>query len=393
MSASTRTGLLLFAVAWGTNHFVPLLVVYRAELRLSAVALAILFGVYAVGLVPGLLVGGPLSDRVGRRAVVLPASTLALAGTAILAFGAAGFPVLLLGRFVVGVGSGATFSAGTAWLQDLSAGFPSGTGARRASIALSSGFGGGPFVTGLVAQWAPRPMVTPYGVQGLLLLSAIATAWAATAPAAPRSAPSPATRRTRAALPAGFMATVGPVAPWVFAFPSIAFAVLPALVGGGFRKFAVAYAGTVAAITLLSGVLIQPLMKTWSPRNAATVALLVGAAGLLGGLAALSFEQPWGVLAPAPLLGTGYGGCLISGLRTIESTTTPESRGHVIGIFYVLTYTGFVAPFVLAKAAEPIGYGAGLAVTAALATLTAAWSGRPISATASPPRQSRERSS
>ncbi|HTB77242.1 MAG TPA: MFS transporter, partial [Polyangiaceae bacterium] len=173
MRSWLRVALLLFAVAWGTNHFVPLLLVYRAKLALSSVELAVLFGVYAVGLVPGLLLGGPLSDRWGRRPVVLPAAIVALVGTLILTFGAAGFGVLLAGRFVVGLGAGATFSAGTAWVQDLAGDAAAGTGPRRAAVALSGGFGGGPLVTGVLAQWLPWPMQLPYAAHALVLVASI----------------------------------------------------------------------------------------------------------------------------------------------------------------------------------------------------------------------------
>jgi MFS family permease len=61
----------LFAVGWGANQFSPLLLVYRAQLHLSAGDLGLLFGLYAVGLIPGLLIGGPASDRFGRRRLVL----------------------------------------------------------------------------------------------------------------------------------------------------------------------------------------------------------------------------------------------------------------------------------------------------------------------------------
>jgi MFS family permease len=67
-----RIALVLFAVGWGANQFSPMLIVYRHELNLTAAAVAGLFAVYAAALVPGLLVGGPASDRYGRRPVVLP---------------------------------------------------------------------------------------------------------------------------------------------------------------------------------------------------------------------------------------------------------------------------------------------------------------------------------
>jgi hypothetical protein len=186
-----RVGVLLFASGWGANHFVPLLLVYRARMNLSPVDLGTLFAVYALGLIPGLLVGGPLSDRRGRRAVVLPAALLALGGTALLAAATNGFALLLAGRLVVGLGSGGVFSAGTAWVQDLSPGTPPGTGARRAAVALSAGFGGGPLIASACAQWFAGPALVPYLLQAAALGAAIAFAWrvpGAAKPAAPGAA-------------------------------------------------------------------------------------------------------------------------------------------------------------------------------------------------------------
>ena len=62
----------MFAVGWGANQFSPMLLVYRDEIGLEASTRAALFGVYAAGLIPGLLLGGRASDRRGRRSLVLP---------------------------------------------------------------------------------------------------------------------------------------------------------------------------------------------------------------------------------------------------------------------------------------------------------------------------------
>jgi hypothetical protein len=371
MGTSLRVAWLLFAVAWGTNHFVPLLLVYRARLELSPIELAILFGIYALGLVPGLLLGGPLSDRHGRRAVVLPASFVSLLGTGILACGAAGFVVLGAGRFVVGLGAGATFSAGTAWIQDLAGGAAEGTGANRAAISLSSGFGGGPLVTGVLAQWLPSPMQLPYVAHAIVLAPAI-VAVAIARPDTVRHAGS-AARGERSKderwLPVGF-ARIAVVAPWVFAFPSVSSAVLPALVRAKVGAFSVAFAGVVTATTLMSGVLVQPMLRRGPARQASTFGLIAGAAGLLCGTIAASTIWPPGVLLAAVLLGSAYGGCLIAGLRFVESSTTPASRGRVIGVYYALTYVGFAAPLLLAALAKHIGEPSSLLVALALAMVT-----------------------
>ena len=282
-----RVGVLLFAVGWGTNHFVPLLLVYRTRMNLSPVDLGTLFAVYALGLIPGLLVGGPQSDRRGRRAVVLPAALLALAGTALLAAAASRFGLLLAGRLVVGLGSGAVFSAGTAWLQDLSHGAPPGTGARRAAVALSSGFGGGPLIGGALAQWVGRPVLVPYVVQAAALAGAIALGvagggggersrggrdWIVGVGGAGAAAPS-----------RWVLSELGIVAPWVFALPSIAFVVLPAQVRAHVGGFAMVYAGLVAAATLAAGIPDPAARRARPARRVAVAGLVAGGIGLGAG--------------------------------------------------------------------------------------------------------------
>ena len=58
----------LFAVAAGTNVPTPLLLVYQERLGLSAEVLTALFGCYAAGLVPALLLAGQ------RKAVAMAGS-------------------------------------------------------------------------------------------------------------------------------------------------------------------------------------------------------------------------------------------------------------------------------------------------------------------------------
>src|ERR1051325_2407715 len=103
---SRRVELLLFSAGWGANHFSTLLVVYRRDLGLSPSSLGILFAAYALGLVPGLILAGRASDPRGRRALVCPASLLAIVSSALLAFGARGFGVLLAGRLLYGLAMG-----------------------------------------------------------------------------------------------------------------------------------------------------------------------------------------------------------------------------------------------------------------------------------------------
>jgi MFS family permease len=132
----------MFAVGWGANQFSPMLIVYRHELRLSAGVVAGLFLVYALTLIPGLLVGGPASDRFGRRPVVLPFVVLSPLATLLLVLGPRSLALICAGRALAGLCSGVVFGSATAWVQELSHG--AGQSARRATLALTAGFGLGP---------------------------------------------------------------------------------------------------------------------------------------------------------------------------------------------------------------------------------------------------------
>ena len=365
-----RIALLLFCVGWGANHFVALLLVYKATLSLDAAAPAALLGMYALGLVPGLLLSGPLSDRYGRRALVFPATVLTLLASAVLGAGGGSFGALLVGRLLYGVGAGAAMSPGAVWLLELSAGAAPGAGARRATLALSAGFGFGPLLSGLLAQYAPRPTVLPYVAHLIVSLSAFVLAVRTPAPPRAPARPGPLLRIGLDGSNRGpFLRGVVWMAPFVFAFPGIAFATLPLLAGG---KLAPSYVGALAALTLAAGMLAQPFTRRIAPTAAARAGLVVGAAGVVLGIGAVAWHSTLLLLAAAALLGGAYGACMTSGLRLVETLSRPDTRAGLTGLYYVLTYVGFGTPLGLALAARKIAPIATLLGVAALALGAAA---------------------
>jgi MFS family permease len=85
-----RAGLAVAAVGWGAQQFAPLLLMYQSVLHLSATTVQATFGLYVFGLIPGLLLGGPVSDRYGRRRVMVPTLAASLAATLLLMLGGEG---------------------------------------------------------------------------------------------------------------------------------------------------------------------------------------------------------------------------------------------------------------------------------------------------------------
>ena len=378
-----RVGLLLFAVGWGANHFAPLLLVYRQRLALDAAAPALLFGMYALGLVPGLLVAGPLSDRRGRRAVVLPSAVGALGASVVLGAFGDSFGALLAGRLLYGIGAGGAMSAGAAWVIELSRDAAPGAGARRATIALSAGFGLGPLSSGLLAQYVAGPTVVPFAVHVAVLAGVLVIARRAPETCGsggtgePAAASRPAVRRPLIRIELdragwlGFVRGVAPMAPFVFGFPAIGFAGLPSLLAGSLGRAPMAYTGLLCVLTLLAGVLAQPVTRRFEPAATARLGLVIGAGGVALGAVAVTSQTPGLLLLVAPVMGAAYGVCMTSGLHTVQRLARPDARGGVTGLYYVLTYVGFAAPYLLALATRVTAPGVALGVTAALAVAAA----------------------
>src|SRR5215831_4241388 len=208
-----RVAFAMFAVGWGANQFSTMLIVYRHVLGLGPGAVDGLFAIYGAALIPALLIGGPASDRYGRRAVMLPFVALSPLATLLLVLGGRSLPAIATGRALAGLCSGVVFGAATAWVRDLSGG--DAHSARRSALALSAGFGLGPVVAALLAQWAGDPLVVPYLPHLTLGIAALAVLWTAPGTAAARGRPPdrwpPAAVRTRR-----FWLTVGLPAPVVF---------------------------------------------------------------------------------------------------------------------------------------------------------------------------------
>ena len=395
-----RVALVMFAVGWGANQFSPMLIVYRHSLGLSPGEVAGLFAIYAATLIPGLLAGGPLSDRFGRRACVLPFAALSPVATLLLVLGPRSLPLIAAGRALAGLCSGMVFGPATAWVQDLSHG--DALSARRAALALSAGFGLGPVVAALLAQWAGGvggngPLVVPYlphlalGTAALavgLTAPAIAgtdrTARPSTRPVAPtaRRRP-PAGLRTRA-----FWLGVAPAAPFVFGCASLAIVVLPEEVTSA-RTLSAGYAGLMTALTFAAGIGVQPAARRLAERRpqaglaaglgcaaagAAAGAAAVGAAGTAAASAAAA-SAPCQLLAglAAVLLGLAYGLCLVSGLHQAERLAGPADRGTVLAAYYVLAYLGFAAPYAVDGLNLALGKPGTFAAAAGAAALLAAF--------------------
>lgn len=358
------------AIGWGANQFAPLVVMYQ-QLGIDATAAQTMFVLYAVGLVPGLFAGGPISDRYGRRIVVLAALIASGASTVLLMLGGSSPIWLYVGRLVAGLASGAGFSAGTAWAKESA---PGPYGARSAVIAMTAGFGLGPLAAGLVAAVASPPEVLAYVPH--LVITALAVFVVASS-----SAPAP-SRHTETSVADGslsafvreprFLRVVVPLAPWVFLTASVALAVLPGAVSpstGG-----LVFSALVTPIPAIAGILVQSLMRPLTGQL--RLQLMIGfgftVVGFVVGAWAVASASLAGVVVAAVLLGCAYGMCQTSGLAEVAEISAPNRLGRNTAVYQAPTYLGYLAPLPIVVLLRWIPLPTILVALALLAGLSAA---------------------
>jgi hypothetical protein len=161
----------------------------------------------------------------------------------------------------------------------------------------------------------------------------------------------------------------------VFGCTALSFAVLPEEVTSA-RSLSAAFAGVASALTLGMGIAVQPAARWIEARRrlGGTVAGLgcVAVAALLAVAAVATASQPL-ALACAVTFGLGYGCILVSGLREVERLAGPDEHGAVVASYYVLTYTGFAAPYLVDWLNPALGRTVTFAVVAAAAAAVAVW--------------------
>ncbi|MGY5011078.1 MFS transporter [Streptomyces sp. 900105755] len=159
-------------MAFGTVP-TPLWPLYQQRDHFGATTVTIAYAVMVVGAAFSFRSLGHLSDRIGRRRVIVPALLVAIAAAAVLAAWPA-LPGLIVGRFLTGVAVGLMASTATAYLTDLHhAAYPdrphSPVPALVSTAANLGGLAMGPLLVGAAAQWLPAPLVTSYVVSAAVM--------------------------------------------------------------------------------------------------------------------------------------------------------------------------------------------------------------------------------
>lgn len=326
-----------------------LYVLYQQQWGLSSGIITVVFALYAVTVLAGLLLFGSLSDTLGRRPVLGAGLVLAIVSMALFA-AADGLALLLAARAVQGLAVGLATGAMGAALLELAPPSRPALGAQVNSAGPTVGIGLGGIGAGLLVQFAPAPTVLSY----LLLIGAFALGLVGvvrmreSAPGAggrfrvvPHRIHVPAGARGRFAVLVLSIVAVWSVGGFYLSLgPHLVLSLLEStnyLVGGG----------TVALLAGAATVAQLLLGRTEALRTA-----VLGLCGLLAGLGlvllALGLGSAPVFLMATAVLGSGWGAAFLGSFRALSTLADPAHRGELTAAVYVFAYLAMSVPAVLA---------------------------------------------
>jgi MFS family permease len=342
IAPATRGLFVLFVFTSGTNIVVPLLPLYQEDLGFSNGTFTALYTVYAVCILPGMFLLGTISDRMGRKPVVLPAMLLMAAGTLTYIFGHDSLPLLFLARALHGLAAGAFVGNMTAFIVDLGGDDRRLESARRAALTFTFGLASAQIMSGAVSEITDDSVVVPWVLHLCLLIAAIAVLIGLPETVQERRFEF---RRPQIGLPPGtrwfFFLFAAPAGFLLFGLSVLGSAPLPILMRAELDLTSTLSAGLAPGLLLLCSGITQWQSARFHAEPAARWALVLMAAGLMTAALSPYVDSPVLLFLGAGVLGAGYGlgfGAVI----TLAADAAPaDARGSVLSAWYLCAYLGF----------------------------------------------------
>ncbi|MGH3436885.1 MAG: MFS transporter [Sciscionella sp.] len=355
----------------GTTLPTPLYPLYEKAFAFGGLMTTVVFAVYAVGVTVALLLFGHWSDQLGRRRMLL--AGLATSGlSAIVFFLHPSLGWLFVGRVLSGLSAGIFTGTATATIADLAPQRAKGRASLVAAAVNMGGLGAGPFLAGVLAQYAPLPLALCFIVDLVLVAVAALGVLAVAEPVYPSRMPRLRTQKIRVPHEVRGVFTRAVIAGFAgFAVLGLFTAVSPAFIGQLLHDTNHAVTGAVVISVFLASMVGQALSSMLGERRA----LVTGCSGLIGGMILVGASLPARSLTTlvigAVVAGVSQGMSFRAGLASVTDASPPHRRGEITSSFFVMLYVGIAIP-VIGEGAAAQAFGlipAGIVFAAFVAVL------------------------
>lgn len=342
------TLLTLLAVSLGVSGApAPLYSLYADEWGFAPLTTTVVFAVYAVAALSAVLVTGSISDRYGRRPVLLAAATLILVGLGLF-IAADSVAWLLAARVLHGLGVGSVVVVASAALLDLRPDDGERTG-RITGVWFNGGIAATLVAVAFVVDRGPAPTVLPYAaLAGLVLVLLLAVVVMREPHADDRAT------RLNVARPrvpreiAGHFrfSALGVMASW--SVLGVLLSLYPRIASEAIGATSVLFGGVVVGASAAASALSQAIGSRWPARPTAIVGDVGTGLSLVLCVPAVAVGNAWAIAGASTLVGLFFGLAFGGSLRHLSQHVPAAHRGEVMSAFYVLAYGAMAVPTVLA---------------------------------------------
>lgn len=327
----------LFLVTAAVNLEVPLYRTYAQAAGYSNGSTAIVFAAYVVGLLPVLIFLGGISDRLGRKPVILLGLLSALVATAAMIIRPT-IHTLLFTRILQGVGVGLSVGAGTAYLAQIWGEARAARAASYVAITTSLGFGSGALLTSGALLFQKTLVPASYWLILLLTLSCLVLMLKL-----PPQKPRAGVWVRLPYFPKGTVA-MGMAIALAWAVTGLVIAVVPVQLA---QHQLADWAGTALFLVNGTGALVQPLARRFEAKDSIRIGFVLLSLGYI----LLVFGAGFGililVLAGSAIAGAAcYGFTYLGGLAEVTKAGG-EQRASAVSGYFLFAYLGFSLPSIL----------------------------------------------
>lgn len=333
-------------IMMGTTLPTPLYPLYSNAFQLSPLMIAIIYAVYAFGVIFGLLVFGQLSDRIGRRYVLMPGVILSII-SAIVFLLASNVGLLLLGRVISGLSAGLFTSTATATIVNLAPDDKKNQASTIASSVNMLGLGFGPLLCGVLAEYLPFAMRLVFIVDIVLLIPAFIAIWLMPEPI--KNKQSFHIKVQKLSVPAHIRGTfIYAMIPVFVGFSMLGLftAISPNFLGDILNIHNKAIIGITVFLVFCASTVGQLLFKQRPDYNV----LMLGSVTLIVGVIFVGIAIPLSsfvlLLIGAIISGLGQAFSFRAGLSTVNAASPADKRAEITSAFFTIAYIAISIPVV-----------------------------------------------
>lgn len=336
----------------------PLYPYYQHHFGFDLLMTTVIFSAYGVAVLSTLLLAGNLSDRTGRRPVMLAACGLGIFSAVIFML-SAGVGSLMLGRFISGISAGLFTATATTQIVECAPAADQSKAALLATLANMVGLGIGPVISATATMLLPAPGQSIFMLDVAILIIAAAVVWKMPETAPPQALPGPLLRvrcpyvphyLLRPFIPAAIAGFAG------FAVMGIFTSAVPNVMGQLMGIHMPLAVGAMALLIFLGSAAGQ----TTQQKLPASARLPIGAALLALGMALIGVSigtvMPLLLALGGVVAGIGQGIALRAGLGEMTRLSHEADRASVTSMFFLILYLASVIPVVgLGMTAHAVG--------------------------------------